>query len=205
MGDTPLPKQKGTPQKPKDFPATDSRSKKVLHTLFPTDIVVDHDADGDTLLDVKIGNPLRKITQLLEDIKKQKAFSFTLKGSLGVAGIALIVTTFGIFGGTKAFCSKGTQSHIGTLQVLNMIDQPDRSIIVERMIVIWDALTGNDFTRKPRQRMVLIKNDESVLTIKERVEGLSITSFKGPVIATGDLDACSNTLTIKDINGIQNR
>jgi len=36
--------------------------------------------------------------ELLQDIKKQKAFSFTLKGSLGIAGVALALGMFGIFG-----------------------------------------------------------------------------------------------------------
>src|SRR3990167_4871923 len=50
---------------------------------------VGYHRNQDDLLDVRVGNPLRKIVELLEDIKRQKAFSFTLKGSLGIAGVAL--------------------------------------------------------------------------------------------------------------------
>jgi len=42
----------------------------------------------DDILDIHIGNPFRRIIALLEDLKKQKAFSFTLKGSLGIAGLS---------------------------------------------------------------------------------------------------------------------
>ena len=66
--------------------------------------------DDNTLLDVHIGNPLRRITVLLEEIKKQKAFSFTLRGSLGIMGVVLALSIFGFFGTTTALCNKGVQS-----------------------------------------------------------------------------------------------
>jgi hypothetical protein len=198
-----IDRKRATAKTPESKSALPSKRPSLLSSLFPTSVAVDHTADDDTVLDIKIGNPLRRITQLLEDIKKQKAFSFTLKGSLGLAGIALVITSFGVFGGTKAFCSKGVQSHIGTLKILNMVDAPDRSPIAERVMVVWDAMTGNDFTRRTRQRMVLVRVDETVLTIKERVDGLTLGSFVGQVIATGEFDSCSNTLTLKDINAVE--
>ncbi|HRN96089.1 MAG TPA: hypothetical protein PLD54_01445 [Candidatus Levybacteria bacterium] len=198
-----IPKPKGTPVSPDPSSVITSKRKSILKSIFPTNVVANHEVDDDTLLDVHIGNPLRKITKLLEEIKKQKAFSFTLKGSLGIAGIAVVVTTFGIFGGTKAFCSKGVQSHVGTVRELQMTDTPDRSYIMERAMVVWDAITGNDFTRRQRQRIVLVKSDESLLTLKERVDGLLLTRFPGRVIVTGDFDSCSHTLTIKNVNGVE--
>jgi hypothetical protein len=180
-----------------------STARKVVESIVPDGIAVDHNADENTLLDVHVGNPLRRITKLLEDIKKQKAFSFTLKGSLGIAGIALIVTTFGIFGGTKALCSKGTQSHIGVLRELSMKEPNDRPYIVDRVMIIWDALTGKDFSHKDRNRMILIEKDDTTIHITERVAGLSLTKFELPVIVTGDYDNCSRTLFLQDIQSIE--
>jgi hypothetical protein len=202
MDEKSIPKPKDTPAKPDASAATTSKKTSIIKSIFPTNVAVGHDVD-DTLLDIKIGNPLRKITQLLEDIKKQKAFSFTLKGSLGVAGIVMVLTTFGVFGGTQAFCHKGTQSHIGTIRELQMNDSPERSFVFERAMVVWDIITGNDFTRRNRQKIVLIKSPEEVLTVKERVDGLSLTRFTGSVIVTGDYDSCSRTITVKDINGAE--
>lgn len=203
MDNKSIPDPKGSPKTPKGTSVTSQKSQSILKSILPTDVSVGHTPDEDTLLDVKIGNPLRRITQLLEDIKKQKAFSFTLKGSLGVAGIVMVLTTFGLFGGTKALCSKGTQSYIGTIKELQMTDSPERSYLVERAMVVWDAITGNDFTRRHRQRVVLITGDEKAIAIKERVDGLSLTRFPGRVLLTGDFDSCSNTLTVKDINGVE--
>jgi hypothetical protein len=203
MDNESIPKPEGIPVTPVVSPVTTSKNKSVFKSLFPSNVAVGHNADDDTLLDIKIGNPLRKIAQLLEDIKKQKAFSFTLKGSLGVAGIVMVLTTFGIFGGTQAFCNKGTQTHTGAIRQLQITDTPDRSYIVERAMVVWDAITGNDFTRRHRQRIILVKNPENIMTVKERVDGLALTRFEGRVLLTGDYDSCSHTITVKDINGVE--
>src|SRR5438046_1279755 len=80
---------------------------------------VHYSKNDDDILDVHIGNPLYKITKLLEEIKKQKAFSFTLKGSLGIAGVVLAFTFLGVLGAGNVLCSKGVQSEIGVVQILN--------------------------------------------------------------------------------------
>jgi len=75
----PSPEQPQNPQPPQE-PQHQNPVSKFLsdHTRY--------DKSQDDLLDVHVANPLRRIAQLLEDIKRQKAFSFTLKGSLGLAG-----------------------------------------------------------------------------------------------------------------------
>lgn len=91
-----------------------------LKSIFPTGTSFSKDADEDTLIDVHVNNPLKRIVDLLQDIKKQKVFSFSLKGSLGLAGVALVLTGIGLFGGSQAFCTKGVQSHIGTIKTLQV-------------------------------------------------------------------------------------
>src|SRR3989338_7295204 len=54
-------------------------SKNPISNFLRNNTSVSKTKDDSTLLEIHIGNPLRKITQLLEEIKKQKAFSFTLK------------------------------------------------------------------------------------------------------------------------------
>lgn len=192
-----------TTPKPKNSPATQSRAERIIKSVIPHKVSLEHKHDDDTLIDVKLANPLRRITQLLEEIKKQKAFTFTLKGSLGVAGIAMIVTTFGIFGGTKAFCSKGTQTHQGTLRMLQIKEGSDRSFIVERAMIVYDAITGRDFQRRNRNRIVLLKDDGSVISVSERIADLSLPNYQFPVIVTGDFDSCSQTLTLKSSDGVE--
>lgn len=175
----------------------------LVDDLIPHTVSIDHKVDDNTLLDVHLGNPLRRIQALLEDIKSQKAFSFTLKGSLGIAGIALVITTFGIFGGTQAFCSKGTQSEIGTLKVLDVAVPHAVPFIPSQVVSAWEALTGQEDT-KTHQRLVLIKQDQSVLqVIRSQAVALSEADYASPVIVTGDYDSCSQTLSLKDAHAVQ--
>ncbi len=157
----------------------------------------------DDILDVHVGNPLRKITQLLEEIKKQKAFSFTLKGSLGVMGVALALSIFGIFGGGKILCDKGVQTQIGVIKTLNIYDSDSSTIPVLSLFL-------NYFNPKQtHNKVVLVKNDETVISLKLAQRSLInnpsslITTGGYPVIATGNYDSCSQVLTVTDPSAIE--
>lgn len=151
----------------------------------------------DDILDVHVGNPLRKITELLGDIKKQKAFSFTLKGSLGIMGVALALSVFGIFGGGKILCDKGVQSEIGVIKTLNILDSDPSTIPVLSLFL-------NYFNPKTiHNRIVLVKNDETVIRLPFSKE-VNFTQYQNfPVIITGNYDSCSQTLTVTDPNAIE--
>ncbi|OGH37980.1 MAG: hypothetical protein A3B44_03435 [Candidatus Levybacteria bacterium RIFCSPLOWO2_01_FULL_38_21] len=151
----------------------------------------------DDILDVHVGNPLRKITELLVDIKKQKAFSFTLKGSLGIMGVALALSVFGIFGGGKILCDKGVQTQIGVIKTLNVYDSDLSAIPVLSLFL-------NYFNSKEiHQRTVLVKNDESVMRLPFSKE-VNFTQYQNlRIIATGNYDSCSQTLTVSDPNSLE--
>jgi len=151
----------------------------------------------DDLLDIHIGNPLRKITQLLEEIKKQKAFSFTLKGSLGIAGVALAIGIFGVFGGGKMLCEKGVQSHIGIVRVL----QIEESNSLE--IPVLSRFLNYFYPQDIHKRVVLIKNDTTAITIPYTplIDFNDVAAYT--VVATGEYDTCSQTLHLKDKKGIE--
>lgn len=155
----------------------------------------------DDLLDIHVGNPLQKIVTLLEEIKKQKAFSFTLKGSLGIAGVALALGVFGVFGGGKILCDRGTQSYIGTIKTLNIMETQSSKIpVLSQFLDYFNP-------KQSHSRVVLIKNDETVISLtgKALINNPSslITTGSYPVIATGNYNSCSQTLTITDANGLQ--
>ncbi len=184
-------------------PITTSQKYPVLDALLPHGIGVDHKVTNDDLLDVHVGNPLRKISALLEEIKKQKAFSFTLKGSLGLAGIVLVIGTFGFFGGTHALCSKGIQSEVGTLRILTAVDTAKRIPVVSILTDMLTILQGKQVQNKDTQRVVLIKQNGSVLHLPIN-SSFSPNLYEGKsVIVTGEEDKCSNTVNVTDSKNIQ--
>ena len=193
---------------PSGPPVPSDPSKSSISSFFKQLISpsVSKTEDQDTLIDVHVGNPLYKIIEILQEIKKQKAFSFSLKGSLGLAGIALVITGAGIFGGTEAFCSKGVQSHIGTIKVLQTQEKITESsipILPQLLSLLpggrmdsWDGGTT-------RNRTSLIKSDNSTIHLIQPKNSPVLTFLNQPVIATGDYNSCSQTLTLKEPTSIE--
>lgn len=159
--------------------------------------------DPDTLLDVRVSNPLKKIIELLEDIKKQKAFSFTLKGSLGIMGIVLALSLFGLFGGSKMLCDKGTQSQIGIIKILQAPDQEISTVpFIGPLIDMYSTYFRNPYA-SPIFRTVLIREDGTVIYLP-KTTGVNMKDFSEfNVIATGQYDSCSQTLKINSSIGVE--
>lgn len=151
----------------------------------------------DDLIDVHVGNPLRKITLLLEEIKKQKAFSFTLRGSLGIMGVFLALSVFGVFGGGKLLCDKGVQSQIGVIKTLAVYDTDGPTIPVLSSILDYFS------PKKVHQRSVLVKENEAIINLPFSKD-VNLAQYQNlPVMLTGNYDACSQTLKVTDPAAIE--
>lgn len=177
-----------------------------LKSIFPTGTSFTKDADEDTLIDVHVNNPLKRIVDLLQDIKRQKVFSFSLKGSLGLAGVALVLTGIGVFGGSQAFCTKGIQSHIGTIKVLQTQEEVTQSSIpIVSQIPLISQIAQKVLPSQTisRNRVILVKSDNTTIHLIPS-RNFSLAEFTNlPVIATGDYNSCSQTLSLKDKNDIE--
>lgn len=161
--------------------------------------------EEDTLINVHIGNPLKRITEILEDIKKQKAFSFTLKGSLGIMGVALVLSLLGIFGTSYALCDKGVQTHKGYMKVLKVTDtEPDHLVAkIQRAIKFFSTFFSPADNSSPRYRYILELADNTTIHLS-RGRDASFTPFKDKAVyATGNYDSCSRELTIQTPEAIE--
>lgn len=186
-------------------PASPSTDKNILSRFLRDNSEVSKTTDDNTLINIHIGDPLRRINSLLEDIKNQKAFSFNIKGSLGLAGIFVILTTFGIFGGSRVLCGKGEQSHIGKVMQLNLPQQPQSPSLIQRAQNIWEAIFGKTVQKQPtaQNRLVLVENDKTVFHVLGSVPAGVLEVSTAPVILTGDIDSCAQTITVKDPQAVQ--
>lgn len=156
--------------------------------------------DQEDLLDIRIGNPLGRIITLLEEIKKQKAFSFTIKGSLGIAGVILAISFFGIFGGGQIICDKGVQTQIGRIKILEYRELYSRPVPFLSRILELVAPPQ----KLIKKRMVLVKNDTTTIYLPFS-EDIEISKFADTyVAATGSYNSCNQTLTLKDVSSLEN-
>lgn len=181
-------------------PAPEAQSPHVNPvTQFLHDETAIHKTNQDELVDIHVGNPLHKIQVLLEDIKKQKAFSFSIKGSLGLMGIVVVLGTFGILGGTKALCSKGVQTKIGSLSSLSYAEETSTGFF--RNI----PLLNNFFPKSSVNRTILQTLDHQTLHVvfSAQTTPKFYVSDGANYVVTGELDSCSQTLTVTNPQGVE--
>ena len=174
--------------------------KSAKETLSHLEKNVDYNKKQDDLLNVHVGNPLKRVTDLLEDIKRQKAFAFTLKGSLGLAGVAIALSVFGIFGGSKMLCDKGTQTEVGIIRILNVQEAEDSNVPILGFII--DSIKETLGTQTLHNRVILQPGSGSTINLPHSGK-LSVQGFKDrEVFVTGKFDECSRVLKPENIEAI---
>jgi len=117
---------------------------------------------------------------------------------------------FGIFGGSKALCDKGTQSFIGKVQQLTYVDEGDFPILTQ-IADAYSVLIGGRPHEKP---LILIQEDKSAMHLQlarilDRGGPIplwlsqALAKATSGVIVTGQYDSCSRTLTINKPSSIE--
>jgi len=155
--------------------------------------------DQDDLLDIRIGNPLRRVVELLEEIKRQKAFSFTFKGSLGIAGVVLFLSVFGLFGGNKVICDKGEQSFIGYIKILNY-----REIYSDEVLPLDYVINFANTQKTIKKRTILITENYGQTIYLPFHKNVDYSKYiDKPIILTGKYNSCTNALLVEYQEGVQ--
>ena len=164
--------------------------------------------DDDKLIDLKVNNPLQKITEILEDIKRQKAFQFTLKGSLGIMGVVLSLSLLGIFGTTHMLCDKGTQTQLGIIKVLQATEEEEplalwgkfKKTVAYFQNLYSDSPMPDD---KPQPRIILFTANKTAIQILGIKETHLADFINKPVFATGKYDSCTQKLQVTKPQNIE--
>lgn len=190
---------------PKSYPPPPNQSTPESHPLHQyINNNTRYDKKHDDLLDIHVGNPLARITQLLQDIKKQKAFSFTLKGSLGIMGVALAISTFGIFGGAKLLCNKGRQTQVGVIRVLGTADEVDYQWpLIQPVVEYYRNFMNPNRIPNEHPRVVLVTNGNETVYLPFNREVNFGEFHKQKSLVTGNYDSCSQTLRVENIGDIE--
>lgn len=197
----PKPPISPTDQNSTSSPA-ESNSSHPLHQYIANN--TRYDKKHDDLLDIHVGNPLARITQLLQDIKKQKAFSFTLKGSLGIMGVGLVLSTFGIFGGAKLLCDKGRQTHVGIVRIMGTPDQIDYQWpLIEPVVEYYRNFMNPGQLNNKHPRVILQTGSNDTIFIPYNKEVDMGLFNKQKVLVTGEFDSCSRTLRVDNLGAVE--
>lgn len=171
--------------------------KDVTETVNKVTEITHKASDDEKLVKIEVNDPLSKIYRLLDQLKKQKAFAFTLKGSLGIAGVAVALSVFGFFGGSKILCDKGVQTQVGTVKVLGAMTPEESQVPFLGFVV--DFLRGTLNTQTLHNRVILETEDTSTIQIPHSGK-INTQQFNDQLVyATGHYDNCSKVLKVESV------
>lgn len=159
--------------------------------------------DDDTLVDIKVANPLRKIVKILEEIKKKQSTTFSFRFTIPL--IALPVFLFAAFqlGRVQSNCSPEFVSRIGTLRTLSVAMPKQSTGLISDVLSFMGISTQqklNDFETLPKT--ILITDTDNPISVLHP-ESYPISSFEDQrVIITGNLSKCTDTLSLDSFQNI---
>lgn len=175
-------------------------------------------ADDEALVDVKITNPLRKITAILRQIKNKQSTVVDFKFTIPLVALPLFMLlafSLGKAGGVA--CGGNTQTKIGllyTLQASNTnqstgLFTKTKQTVAANLPFLAPLLTTNESPRgEAGQRpttnhQILIQRDNTAITI-ENPKNVQLTSYNTrQVFVTGKVNTCESTIEVQNDSDVQ--
>ena len=167
-------------------------------------------ANDETLVDVKVTNPLRRITQILEQIRRKQSTVVDLKFTIPLVALPLFMLlafSLGKAGGVT--CGGNTQTKMGLLYTLRatatnqqpgLFDQTKKTIATN--FTFLTPLLGTNQTA-PANRQILIQRDNTAFTI-ENPKNIPLTTYNTrQIFVTGNVNTCENTIKVVDEADVQ--
>jgi len=167
-------------------------AQKLGRDEFGHFLKVGKEDDDKTLVDVKVNNPLHKIVELLQEIKNQKAFSFSIKGSVGIIGVGAVLVVTGIFGGNKILCDKGVQTKIGQVRVLSFIQTTEVNPLKNKVL----TLLGRPYQSTTTNLIILIDGNQNTIQLTSNSQSYLVGLAGHDVVATGNFNSCIQELKV---------
>lgn len=162
------------------------------------------DSSEDNIVDVKVRNPLKKITKILEDIKKHQNTSFAIKFSIPL--IALPVFLFIVFqlGRAQTACVESFSSKKGEFQVIEVLVPKENPGFFSRIFSFFPSIPN--LTPKselvPEKRAILTDSEGSTFNVIYPA-GFLVEVYSGQeVVITGNISACTNTIALDTLQNI---
>lgn len=157
--------------------------------------------DDETMLDVKVSNPLHRITQLLQDIKNKQSTTVSMKFTIPL--IALPIVLFLVFqlGRAQTACSPIFTTKTGTLKILTVQVPTKKTGIISSLFSLFPRLP--QLTQPPQpspltqttQSILLTETSDTITILHQPIPELN--NFEDQeVLISGTYSACSQTLTL---------
>lgn len=153
--------------------------------------------DPGTLIDIKITNPLKKIYELIQELKKKQSTTLSLK--LTIPLIALPIFLFAAFqlGKDQALCEQYFTSKTGTIKTLDVEEAVETGGLLNKLRI---RSPTTEYERK--QRTIIIDSADNIITVLNH-KTINVGKYENTrVVITGTYSSCTDIITLVSENNI---
>lgn len=154
--------------------------------------------DPNTLIDIKITNPLRKIYQLIQEIKKKQSTTFSLKFTIPLVALPIFLFAAFQLGRDKGMCEQYFTSKIGMVKSISIeiptSEQKKRPLLDFFQNLFRINKPGSEYTIEKRNLLIGTGGEITTILNPKKVP---LDSFENKsVLVTGTYSSCTDIITI---------
>lgn len=160
--------------------------------------------DDSTLIDIKVTNPLKRIYELLQDIKKHQSTTFSLRFTIPLIALPIFLFVAFQLGRSSYVCTQEFTSKKGIIKITK-VDIPTRQDgFLTRLwnnlgAPVISSMSSNYVTE---ERMLLDNQTGSIIQVIS-AKAIDVQKYKDQaVIITGTYSSCTETITLNSENNI---
>ena len=147
--------------------------------------------DPGTLIDIKITNPLKKIYELINEIKKKQSTTLSLKLTIPLVALPIFLFVAFQLGKDQALCEQYFTSRIGTIKTLDVQEAVETGGLLSKL-----KIKSPTTVYEHKQRTILIDSVGSIITILNQKQ-VDISKYENTkVVITGTYSSCTDVITL---------
>lgn len=152
--------------------------------------------DEETLVDLKITNPLHRITQILQDIKNHQSTTFSFKFTIPLIALPVFLLIAFQLGRSQTACSEVFSSKIGTIKNIQVLAPKEKNDTLANFFSFVPFVSRKTSNATLEERALLINSQNELFTIL-RTKPIDLTVFENQnVIISGTISNCAHTISL---------
>lgn len=161
-------------------------------------------SNEETILDIKVHNPLKRIAKLLEQIKNHQTTTVSLRFTIPLIALPIVILAAFQLGRAQTICSQTFATQQGTLQRVSVRVPKDRPGVLKLLLSFFPSVPAilHSSQLVEQQRTILIApNRDIIQVLHDRATDVS-GYINQEVLLTGNYSACTKTMTLDDRQNI---
>ncbi len=178
------------------YGATDALSKALAD--------VSEDKEGETLVDIKVHNPLKRITQILQEIKNHQTTTVSLRFTIPLIALPIVLFVAFQVGRAQSLCAQNFRTEQGRLQILTIKAPVNNQSVLSLLLSFFPRVPSlsDPLDLQSQVRTILVTPGNEVISIIHP-EDVDPQPYVGQtVLLTGNYSACTQSMTLDDNSNI---